>query len=224
MQVEVIVALIVSGSALIGSVINSVIIFKNSAKVLKQSKYQIEYNRLNERKKYILKKLNEFYYPLRNYLQTSKSLYDLFIQGKPNGFRTLTYLLNPNQSYEDNVKVVLQGNDKILLEKIFEIGFEIEKLIAVKGGIIDDPEFTEKYTPSNAFADPMIVGNLSLLSLTKSHLNFIRLAYNGNLIGDVEKFTVYVYPRELNKILDKIILELEESREKYEADMANLTQ
>ena len=53
--------------------------------------------RVAEKRASIAKQLNEFYGPLISYLNITKALHGIYTKDKPEGFRTLTYLLNPEQ-------------------------------------------------------------------------------------------------------------------------------
>jgi hypothetical protein len=227
MDNQIIVALIASGGAIFIALLNTFFsrkktseILTNSQELSEQTRNQLKYNRLSKDQDYYLEKLNDFYYPLKNYLDSSRNFYDIFKIGKPKGFRTLTYLLDRNQTYNNVGKVILTTNDTVLLEKIFEIGSEIEKLIASKRSIIDDKEFINPYVPSAEFSEVKNPEGKSLLSLT---LSFIRMAYQGYLQGDTEKYAMYVYPRELNIKVDEQIEKLEKLKSKCEEEMKAIT-
>lgn len=131
-----------------------------------------------DEKKQILQQLNEFYGPYQQKLETSRQLYDKFRMGKPEGFRTLLALLNGEE---------FTGNDKSLYEEILRITDELEKLRMEHSGLVDDNELQV------------------LLSKAGAHYRIIKLAYEGEIIGEPQRFMDYVYPRELNgKISAKI--------------------
>lgn len=163
-------------------------------------KEQISERKREERRKEIYKKLNEFYGPFQSYLNTSKEFYKIFVVGKPAGFRTLTYLLDPEQDYDFGNgkfdKVVLNDTDKQLLEQIFHIGNKLEDLIIEKAGLVDDPELRYDFKPDEKLTDVSLEGN-GLLAFAKTHFQLIRLAYSGNFKGEVERFKDYVFPKQL---------------------------
>ena len=163
------------------------------------------YDGIKDEKLVIEKKLNEFYYPMKNYLRRSKSAYKIFTQGKPEDFRTLEHLLDREKLFNGK-SVKLNDNDNVLLKRIFLIGEEIENLISEKCHIIfDDGEFMNTYVPSKGYEDYNYPEDESLMSMTQNHLSFIRDAFNGDLSKDLERFKLYVYPRELNsRIIIKI--------------------
>lgn len=163
---------------------------------------------LQSQKKVIEQKMNEFYIPLEHQLGYSKTLFKIFIINKPENFRTLTYLLEPTQIYpHQTMPVVLNDNDKALLENIISIGEKIESLIYDKSYLIgDDKEFVNVYVPSAGYEYMANNQDMSLLSLLLSHLLTIRLAFADKLKGDKEKFESYVFPNELNvRIATKLV-------------------
>lgn len=171
-------------------------------------KKQVKEKRNEEKRKEINQKLNDFYGPIQSYLSASKELFKMFSKGKPKEFRTLTYLLAPDQEYDFGNgiknKVTLNQVDKDLLNEIIEVGKSIEKLIVEKAGLVDDVELRYNYIPNPAITDVKLEGN-GLLTFAKVHFQIIRLANEGKLKGDLERFKDYVFPKELPlKIEDKI--------------------
>ena len=162
----------------------------------------LETNKLIERRKNLSRKLNEFYLPLKSMLGRSRNLFKLFAEGKPEEFRVLTYLLNSDQTYSDGNPVELSKNDEALLKQIFELGTNIRRLIDEKSGIIDDEEFIGNYVPDSKVTDVVLKEETSLLDLAYNHFEIIQLAHDGDLRGESEKYEQFVYPRELNSILD----------------------
>lgn len=184
---------------------------------------QITEKKIEEKRGLINKKLNEFYGPLQTYLNTSREIFRIFATNKPKGFRTLTYLLNPTQFYQspsgEDIQINLDANDKVLLDEIFVIGEKIETLIIEKSGLVDVEALRVKYLPNKGFTDVTLEGN-GLLAIAIVHLRLIRLAYKGVLQGNVERFESYVYPRELNGIIEKRIQELQsELEDLYKANI-----
>lgn len=165
----------------------------------------LEEKRIEEKRKIISKKLDEFYAPLQQYLNLSKELNKIFKKDKPKGFRVLTYLLDPNQEYQGVGKVVLTDNDKIIFNEILEVGKKIEELIVSKASLADDPRLTYKYVPSKEVTDIQFDGENGLLALLGAHLLVIRHAYEGHLVGQVEAYRSYVYPSEINSIIKENI-------------------
>ena len=145
-----------------------------------------------ETRQSIQKKLNEFYGPLIQQRIKSSKLYDKFsskYRASDENFSTLIYLLNNNQ---------FEGNDKILLEQIIQLGEDSERLIQEKSGLIDDTQL-----------------RLEILPRATTHFLLIRLAYKGNLKGNSDKFNDLTYPRE-------IVSKLEERKAQLEKDLENL--
>jgi len=65
-------------------------------------------------------------------------------------------------------------------------------LIISKGGLIDEEDLRK------------------LLARAGAHFNIIRLAYKGDLSGEMDKFKDYVYPRELNGKIEERINKLQQ--------------
>jgi hypothetical protein len=139
---------------------------------------QLKQKQREDERKEIYKKLNEFYGPIQQYLGKSRELYDRFTASRGANFRTLIALLAGEK---------FEGNDAVLLKQIIDIDERMEDLIITHSGLIDDAELRE------------------LLAKVGAHFRILRLAYDGVLTGEVERFEDYVYPRGLGpKIEDQI--------------------
>jgi hypothetical protein len=145
-----------------------------------------------ESRKSIQKKLNEFYGPLIQQRIKSSIIYEKFsakYRANDENFSTLLYLLN-NYHFE--------GNDKILLEQIIQLGEDSERLIQEKSGLIDDPQL-----------------RLEILPRATTHFLLIRLAYKVDLNGNSDDFKDLTYPSEL-------VSKLEVRKAQLEVDLENL--
>lgn len=145
-----------------------------------------------ETRQSIQKKLNEFYEPIIQQRIKSSKLYEKFsakYRASDENFSTLIYLLNNNN---------FEGNDKVLLEQIIQLGEDSERLIQEKSGLIDDPQL-----------------RLEILPRATTHFLLIRLAYKGDLKGNSDEFKDLTYPREL-------VSKLEERKARLEEDLENL--
>jgi hypothetical protein len=147
-----------------------------------------EYNRSTikqkqqeEERKEIYTKLNSFYGPFSQCLGISFELYRLFTHANQEGVRTLVLLLEGKK---------LQGNDKFLMEQILEVEAQMTKLILKKSGLVDDEDLRE------------------LLSKAATHFRLIRLAYQGVLQGEPERFADHVFPREITPRIEAEIEKL----------------
>lgn len=181
----------------------------NNHRIREESKKEQTRKRLEEARDIHQIKLSEFYIPLRHYLENSKTLFKIFKKGKPEKFRTLTYLLNPTQKYEGQIQVSLDKNDRSILSKIFEIGEKIESLIYTKSYLAgDDEEFVKSYEPREKYKDLPYEKDMTILSLLISHIVVIRLAYDQKLIGNPENFESFVFPNEINVRVDEKIEDL----------------
>jgi hypothetical protein len=122
-------------------------------------------------------KLNAFYGPFRQLLGTSERLTELFKSSHPPEYRTLMELLRGTK---------FDGNDKVLIAQIIDVTQNIDKLIVEKSGLID-----ESLQP--------------LIARASTHFRLMKLAYDGTLSGEAERFKDDVYPRQLNQQIDEEI-------------------
>jgi hypothetical protein len=206
----IITAIIGLIGTMVALIVTTIVNIITSNKLLKNNNNLIRRNDLIEEKRRLEKKLNEFYIPLRHHLENSKTLFKIFQKDKPQNFRTLTHLLDPRKLYDGSVQVELSKNDKALLERIFAIGTEMEEIIYQLGYLIgDDKEFVKKYKPREKYAHIQYEKDMTLLSLLVSHLTVIRMAYNQDLSGQLDKFQGFVFPNEINVRVEEKISELE---------------
>ena len=222
MDVRLQIALVGLGGIILGLFWNTIINGKRDRKALNNSKRLMQRDVMKEKKDYNKKKLDEFYYPLTRYLQDSKDLFKIFIQDKPKNFRTLTHLLDPLQSYENGIKVTLTTNDKALLKSIFDKGTQIQNLIANKSSIIDDNEFIDEYLPARDYSHITYPIGLNLLGLLTAHLRIIKIAFEGDLTGEVDKYKIYVFPNEINIRVNAKIVKLEQLVKACDLEMARM--
>jgi len=124
----------------------------------------------DDERKEIYKKLNEFYGPFQQLLGKSFELYQIFNRSRGGSPRTLIALLE-GQSFD--------GNDKVLLEQILKVTDKMEEMILTKSGLIDDGELKP------------------VLQRASTHFTLIHLAYEGQIIGQTERFEGHVFPKEL---------------------------
>jgi hypothetical protein len=146
------------------------------------SQRNLRLQNIEDERKEIYTKLNEFYGPCKQLLATSNLLKDVLKLNKPKGWRTLTALLNGEE---------FSTNDKIIYEQIKSITDLIENLRIKNSGLIDDPDLSETLARAGA------------------HFRIISAAYQGSLKGEVERFKDYVYPNKLNDMIDAKIISLQ---------------
>ncbi len=170
------------------------------------SKYKAYYEQVKDRRDKIQMKIDEFYSPLKNYLAQSKINYLMLVGNKPEGFRTLEYLLDNDKEFNGE-KVSWTNNDDILLDKILSYGKLMEDLILNKMGLIDDPEICKEYLPSPGFDDIEYPEDMSILDIAVAHFSFIRDARKD--LGGDQRFEKYVYPRELSRKINSKLDELQ---------------
>ena len=208
----------------LGTLLVAGISIRNNKKTSRENRRLVERSHLIEKRNSIEKKLSEFYIPLRHYLEQSKTMFKIFLKDKPEGFRTLTYLLNPQQVYgNQKEKVILDKNDSALLQKIIDVGLKIEDLINNKGFLIgSDTEFVDRYIPGEGYQHIVYENELTLISLLVSHILTIRMAFNGDISGQVQKFESFVFPNEINSRVNKKIQELEQNVSDYELQILDL--
>lgn len=206
MDSKIIATIISSGVVLLGLLINMIKNKKEFRKTQKNLVHNLDYERVKERRDKLQNELDNFYIPLNSYLQRSKSIYITFKKNKHEDFRTLDYLLDRSITY-DGEPVDWNKNDDVILKRILEVGKEIEKLIISEGALIQAEELKGVYKPSSGFDKAEYPEGLSLLDLTLEHLGYIRDAYEGNIANDI-RFKKFVYPRELNSIVENKIEEV----------------
>lgn len=87
-----------------------------------------------------------------------------------------------------------EGNEKILLEQIIQIGSSCEKLIHEKAGYITDTNLRDNLIPR-----------------ASTHFLLIRLAHEGLLKGEEDVYKDMTFPRELDAALkhEKMRIETE---------------
>lgn len=135
----------------------------------------LEQRRHEDERKEIYKKLNSFYGPFLQLLGRSRILYELLVLSRGDDFRTLNALLAGEE---------FEGNDKTLLDEILRVGERLEELIYSQSGLVDDPELR-----------PVLVK-------ASAHFGIIRLARDGALSGEVNRFKEYVFPRDLGPAVE----------------------
>lgn len=202
METPILVALISAGIGLISTVVALTIGLVNyfhNRRMLRES-------RIAERRKILDKALNEFYGPVYSYLSVVKALYRIFVTGKPEGFRTLTYLIHPEQQYDTpggQVTITLSDSDRSILAEMVEIEKKIEELIVTKGGLIEDPELMFGWSINSDQTDiiPEKVEGLGLLAVAITHFRVLRMAFSGILKSEPDRYKAFVYPRELDEKL-----------------------
>lgn len=207
MEIEMTVALVSAGVALTIALLTA--IYNRAA---------LREKRVAEKRHAIAKKLNEFYGPFISYSNVTKALFKIFRAGKPAEFRTLTYLLDPDQDYETPAgrsRVVLTDNDRKILEELLNVEVDLEKLVIEKGGLVDDKRLMFDYIPDPVITDVGIKkGEVSLLALLIAHFRVLRLAYQGGITGEVGRYKDFVYPREIDGVIkerfDALHAELEQ--------------
>lgn len=125
--------------------------------------------------------LQQFYYPMLLLIKKNKDLYDVFSKGKSKDYKTLIHLLD-NESYNEN--------DKVLLDEIIKLDVEINDLILANKGLVD--------------------GELGkALAKASTHFTFMQLASEKKIIGEKDRFEEYIYPKNLQKLIEDKIKTLE---------------
>lgn len=163
---------VASAGAVLIGILAIVFSYFQLLKTLRSKKIEDERNE-------IYKKMNEFYGPLIQLRKKSYLLYQLFANKNKtadNEFKTLSFLLDNN---------TFDTNDKILLEQIISIGDRCSKLIESKAGLIDDETLRTEIIPK-----------------ANTHYMIIRLAYEGAIKGEKEKFERFTFPSEIDDLLE----------------------
>ena len=168
-----------------------------------------------EQRKDIYKRLNEFYGPFQQYLNKSLELYRIFSANKPDGFRSLTYFLDREQQYAGYGKVTLTKNEEAIFAEIISIGEKLEEIIVTKAGLVDDPILRQDFTEEASGQESTgISGSNGMLAFLGTHLLVMRLAYKGELQGDTQTYSKYVFPRGLPNVVENNITRLNKELER----------
>lgn len=135
-----------------------------------------------DERKEIYKKLNSFYGPVRQLLGLSFEFYEVLRLSRPEeNFRTLLFLLDGK---------TFEGNDKVVLRQILDVGQNIEQLIQEQSGLVEDKDLYE------------------LLWKLRTHIRIIQLAANGELKFEKERFEKHVFPRPVTEKIEQEIQRL----------------
>ena len=146
---------------------------------------------IEDERKEIYKKLNEFYGPLLQHREKSSLLYERFRESyypKDESFRTLDYLLKGHEFTDTEIS---------LLDEIIEIGRECEMLVQTKAGLVDDRKLRYEILPKFT-----------------AHILILRLAYEKKLNGKPKDFEMHRFPRELDPNLKEQINRLQNRLDK----------
>lgn len=137
------------------------------------------------------RKLSQFVGPFIQLSEENRTLAQELKRGSaaPPDFRTLTALLTPG--WRDG----LSKGDANLLEAVVGNGVELRRLLMDKGAAMVSPQL------------------LPYFSTASTHFRFLQLAYAGSLDPEPSRYGSYVYPRELDKIMDAERIRLESRRE-----------
>lgn len=203
-QPQVIGASIAAVVALAALVVNSVFAVLQYS----HNRNQLSDQKRRERRESLKAQLDGFYGPLQYHLMTTKALFQIFRSNKPKGFRTLTYLLDPDQPFVVNdtpTMVRLTSADKQLLIEIIDVGAKIESLILGKSGLVDDKALMSQYVPDSKVTDvsPEAFKGMGLLSIAMIHFRVLRLAFEGKLSGHLDSYKNFIYPRELDAYVER---------------------
>lgn len=140
-----------------------------------------------EERKSIREKLDQFYGPFMHLRGLSKNLYSIFLERRPTEdheqypgrtgrFATLTALFKGK---------VFEGVDAVLLGEIIEVGRQSEKIIAEKGGLVDDPELR------------------NMLWKLAAHYRIIDLASKNKLSGGGKEFEDFTFPQQIDEKVEQ---------------------
>jgi heme exporter protein D len=182
---------------------------------------QLAEQKRKERRDSLKSQLDGFYGPLQYHLMATKALFQIFRSNKPKGFRTLTYLLAPDQLYDINnaqSQVQLTAADKQLLSEILDVGTKVESLILEKAGLVDDKGLMSQYVPNSQITDvnPEAFKGMGLLPIAMIHFRVLRLAFEGKLSSELNSYKDFIYPRELDAYVERHI-------EKLRSELASLS-
>jgi hypothetical protein len=125
----------------------------------------------------IQEKLDKFYGPFTIRLKTDHQLAQDIRSRQPSGYRLLIQL------FDASWLSGLSAGDRALVGMICEHGHILEQMIAEHAGSMEQ-ELIEYFSRASA------------------HFRILRLAYEGKLGDDPKPFTRYVYPKQLDSVLN----------------------
>ena len=143
---------------------------------------QLRQQKIQQKIQHTQNLLDKFYGPFRTLKKTNTNLEQLLkLQQTEKGptrgeWRTLDRLLNDYK---------FSHNEKVLIETIIQINSELDHLIETNCGLITNEELQEK------------------VHVFRAHHRVIKAAYEGQLRGEFWRFKDYVYPRELDNLIDQ---------------------
>lgn len=143
----------------------------------RQTSAMLQDKQNEEERREIRHQLDVFYGPLRQLIDISRELHDLFVSNREKDFRTLTALVE-GESFT--------GNDKALLDAIVRVTKQADRLVSRNEGL-----GSERLR--------------SVLARASAHWRVLHLAHEGKLVGDSDRFTKMLYPRTLLHELDEEI-------------------
>jgi hypothetical protein len=170
-------------SALLGSLVGYWSTQRSSRASIIQKTNELEIESIDRR-------LSEFVGP---FMQLSAENMTLSLELKrrhgSTSFRTLTALLTPG--WRDG----LSRGDANLLEVVVQNGVELRRLLMEKSAAVVSPQL------------------IPFFSQASSHFRFLELAYKGSLDEDAARYEAYVYPRQLDRIMELELARLQTRRE-----------
>ncbi|QAY78983.1 hypothetical protein [Sphingosinicella sp. BN140058] len=137
------------------------------------------------------RRLSEFVGPFMQLSEENRILAGELKRGQasPAEFRTLTGLLTTG--WRDG----LSKGEANLLEAVVRKGVELRRLLMERGSAMVSPQL------------------IPYFSRASTHFRFFELAYFGSLDADPARYSAYVYPSELDEIMEAERLRLETRRE-----------
>ncbi len=154
------------------------------------AKAQVELSRSQGEQEELLKKLNSFYGPLREFRTESVILYRRFAvklqeeyRNRNQRFRTLRYLLDGGR---------FEKQDQELLNQILAVNDRILSLIESQSGVVDNPELQ------------------TLLGKLGAHIRILKLASERKLNGPSELFEDIVFPLAIDGAIESATLRVQD--------------
>ncbi|MEI8047162.1 MAG: hypothetical protein WCI92_07270 [Bacteroidota bacterium] len=168
--------------------------------------------------------LEGFYLPFNRYLTATTELYKHIREGLPKEFRTLVYLVDKEAQFKDSAgvpqKVTLADEKLKMIDRIITIQEKLQTLIIEKSFLVDNEVLTKDFTKDKRItsvklffdkeAPSSIPEKIGLLDFFNTHMDYIKMAKAGELRkADMATIELYVFPREINKIIQERIAEIE---------------
>ena len=185
---EVLPTIVAAAPSIAVAIVNLILLKRNSQKQIIHNEKRIEIDSLAQ-------KLEGFYYPYTILSKENTALYALFSSNhikEDTNFTTLASLLEKRE---------FSCNDSAILKRIMQNDEELNKLISLRGNLVDDPKLRE------------------LLVKSSTHYSVIIMAYNGEICNETDRFNACIHPGEVFEAVQKKMATIEARILKLKMDL-----